>query len=146
MIFKILYLTTTLFYCESTTYDVVEEFHKLNNKFDELQFINHHAKNPDPSVVGYVLSVSMKQAEYELNPFKKLKIFQTNKSKLDFMIAENPRNPHLRYVRLLLQESLPIFLGYTNHIVEDKNFLKRTMYQIDKTDYLDCYIVRNTSL
>ena len=146
MIFKILYLTTILFYCEPTTYDVVEEFHKLDNKLDEMQFINNHAQNPDPSVVAYVLSVSMKQADYEFNPYRKLKIFQTNKSKLDFMITENPRNPHLRYVRLLLQEKLPTFLGYNNHIVEDKNFLNTVMNQTDKTDYLDYYIVRNTSL
>ena len=78
MIFKILYLTTILFYCEPTTYDVVEEFHKLDNKLDEMQFINNHAQNPDPSVVAYVLSVSMKQADYEFNPYRKLKIFQTN--------------------------------------------------------------------
>ena len=146
MIFKILYLTTTLFYCEPTTYDVVEEFHKLDNKLDEMQFINNHAKNPDPSIVAYVLSVSMKQADYEFNPYRKLKIFQTNKTKLDFIITENPRNPHLRYVRLLLQEKLPTFLGYNNHIVEDKNFLNTLMNQTDKTDYLDYYIVRNTSL
>jgi hypothetical protein len=88
----------------------------------------------------------MKQAEYEFNPIIKLVLFKTNKNRLELLITDNPNNAHLRYVRLLVQEKSPVFLGYKNNIVEDKTFLKRIMNRIDETDYLDSYIIDNTSL
>ncbi len=79
----------------------------------------------------------MKQAENKFNPIIKLVLFKTNKNRLELLIKDNPNNAHLRYVRLLVQEKSPVFLGNKSNIVEDKTFLKRIMNRIDETDYLD---------
>ena len=146
MIVNILFSLVLLTCHDTASYDIVKEFHLLKNKSDEINFIKNNCNNSNPSVLAYVLSVSMKQAEYEFNPFIKLVLFTTNKNHLELLITENPNNAHLRYVRLLVQEKSPVFLGYKSNIVEDKTFLKRIMNSIDETDYLDSYIIDNTSL
>ena len=125
---------------------VVEDFHLLNDRDSEERFINQHAGIESPSVLGYVVALEMKQAEYSINPFVKLKIFADNKTKLNILIDENKTNVHLRYLRLMLQEKTPSILGYNDYIEVDKRFLNSKLLEIDDSDYLDYYIKKNTSL
>ncbi len=131
---------------DSNVKSAVNEFHILNSEKTELNFIAKHADSKDPSVIAYVTSISMKQAEYEQNPLHKLQLFETNRDLLNLLIKENSTNVHLRYVRLLSQEKTPFFLGYNGSIVEDKKFLKNILEIEDETDYLDEFIIANTSL
>jgi hypothetical protein len=123
--------------------EVVKEFHDLKTEKSEIQFIEKYKQSLDPSVLAYVVSVAMKQAEYSYN---KIKIFKTNKKKLNTLLNSNKSNIHLRYVRLVAQENAPSILGYDDYIMEDKAFLKKKLDQKDKIDYLDKYIKANTSL
>ena len=125
---------------------VVQEYHKLENETSEVSFIHKYHENKDVSVMAYVTSIAMKQAEYTPNPLRKLQVFQENKSILDGLIDTHRTNIHLRYVRLLSQENTPSFLGYNEHIVEDKLILKNILEVEDETDFLDCFIRANTSL
>lgn len=126
--------------------DVVEQFHRLETKDSEIAFSNTYQGSFDPSILAFVCAVEMKQVEYLYNPYKKLKIFHKTKQRLNLLIQRNPTNIYLRYVRLLLQEKTPRFLGYNENIQEDKKFLQRQMNIKDESDYLDRYIHKNTSL
>ena len=126
--------------------EVVKEYHELTNEVSEIFFIYKYQESSDASVMAYVLSISMKQAEYTANPFRKLQLFQENKDKLNQLIDTHRTNIHLRYVRLLSQENAPFFLGYYGNITEDKLILKNILEVEDETDYLDYYIRANTSL
>jgi hypothetical protein len=126
--------------------EVVKEFHDLKTEKSEIQFIEKYKQSLDPSVLAYVVSIAMKQAEYSYNPYYKIKIFKTNKKKLNTLLNSNKSNIHLRYVRLVAQENAPSILGYDDYIMEDKAFLKKKLDQKDKIDYLDKYIKANTSL
>lgn len=125
---------------------VVAEYHQLTTEQAEINFINKHSQNSDPSVAAYVLSISMKQAEYTYNPYEKIRIFKFNEKMLNQLINQNQSNVHLRYVRLIAQENAPRFLGYNNHLEEDKYFLNKILLASDESDYLDAYIRANTSL
>lgn len=125
---------------------VVQEYHKLENETSEVSFIQKYHETKDVSVMAYVTSIAMKQAEYTPNPLRKLQMFQENKSILDGLIDTHRTNIHLRYVRLLSQENTPSFLGYNEHIEEDKLILKNILEVEDETDFLDYYIRANTSL
>ena len=124
----------------------VEEFHNLKNKKDEFNFIKKYNKVNNPSVKAYVVAIEMKKAEYSLNPLTKLSIFNENKNKLNLLIDKNKNNIDLRYIRLLLQEKTPNILNYNKHINEDKLFLKDKLNVKDSSDFLDFYILNNTSL
>lgn len=129
-----------------TTPQVVEEFHHLNSKEAEARFIAKYEKNANPSVLAYVVSLEMKQAEYSYNPYKKLKIFHESRKKLDRLVSQNSSNVHLRYVRLVAQENAPDFLGYHYFLEADAAFLTAKLKVEDESDYLDIYIKANTSL
>lgn len=126
--------------------DVVEEFHKLDSRDSEQQFIRNYQESKEPSILAYVCAIEMKQAEYEHNPIMKLRIFFDVKERLERLVEKNPEDIHLRYIRLVLQERTPSILGYKDHIDEDKVFLNNKLITIDKSDYLDAYIYTNTSL
>ncbi len=125
---------------------LVEDYHQIKTKEAELNFIHKHGKSEDPSVLAYVVSLSMKQAEYSYNPYRKLQIFNANRKRLNQLIEQNADNINLRYVRLVAQENAPGFLGYNDFINEDKIFLSKKLSIKDSTDYLDPYIKANTSL
>ena len=126
--------------------EVVQEYHELTNEVSEISFIDKYHGSKDASVMAYVTSIAMKQAEYSPNPLRKLQLFQENKDKLNRLIDTHRTNIHLRYVRLLSQENAPFFLGYNGNITEDKLILKNILEVEDETDYLDYYIRANTSL
>ena len=143
---SLLFLTMSLILSPTTIKEVVEEFHALKTKESEVVFIKKYTLNSQSSILGYVCAIEMKQAQYSYNPISKIKIFKQTKEKLDLLIQLNPSNVHLRYVRLLLQETSPVILGYDINIEEDKIFLSKTLDISDDSDYLDLYIHKNTSL
>ena len=126
--------------------DVVEEFHDLKTPNAEVVFIKKHESSTKPSILAYVIALKMRQIGETINPISKLKIFKTNKMHLNDLVDENPYNLHVRYIRLLLQENTPSFLGYKNFIDEDKLFLKQEMTKEEDSDCLYYYIIKNTSL
>lgn len=144
---NLLPLVTLFILChESPIKQVVLDYHNLKNREQELQFYNKYKNETSPSVWAYLYSIKMKQASYGYNPKKKINIFNTNKQKLNDLISKFPTNVHLRYIRLLLQEQTPLFLGYKSYISSDKLFLRQILQITDESDYLDPYILKNTSL
>ena len=143
---KILLLILSLTISEPSEMEITEEFHSLNNEKSELEFIEKYSGNINSYILGYVTALEMKQAEYTMNPFTKLRIFTDSKNKLNQLIAENKSDVHLRYLRLMLQEKTPSFLGYNDHIMEDKEFLSDKLLVVDHSDFLDDHIRKNTSL
>lgn len=111
----------------------------------EERFIELY-KDSSIDASAYIIALQMKKAEYTILPWRKWTIFHSQKKRLDQLIISNPQNVHFRYIRLVLQEHSPAFLGYNVHIEEDKNFLLNKMEQTDSTDYMDTYIKQHTSL
>lgn len=124
----------------------VREFHLVSTKKMEISYIRKYEKSNNIDVLAYVVSLKMKQAKYKFLPWSKLKVFNKQKINLEELIVNEPNNIHLRYVRLVIQESLPKILNYNSNIKEDKEFLKNILTKKDTTDYLDFYILKNTSL
>lgn len=126
--------------------DFVNEFHASKSKQDELNFIKKYSNSKNVSTIGYVISLKMKQAKYKFFPWEKMSIFITERDKLEKLIETNPDNLHLRYLRLVIQEKTPRILNYFSSIDKDKLMINQFLLKKDKTDYLDQYIINNTSL
>jgi hypothetical protein len=124
----------------------IVEYHNIENKKEELAFIEKYSKSTKVNIEAYVVSLEMKQAEYKILPWQKLKVFNKGKQKLEKLIEKNNENADLRYVRLVIQQHLPKLLNYNSEIKKDKQFLKELLEIKDSTDYLDLYIKNNTTL
>ncbi len=75
-----------------------------------------------------------------------MSIFTTERDQLEKLIETNPDNLHLRYLRLVIQEHTPKILNYFSSIDKDKLMINQFLLKKDETDYLDQYIINNTSL
>jgi hypothetical protein len=128
------------------TPDYVRSYHEAKTKKQEAEFINKYKSSSKISILGYVVSLEMKQAKYKFFPWKKLSIFNKGKKRLESLIMDNPDNIDLRYLRLVIQENIPSLLNYKLNIKEDKLFLSKIMKTKNTSDYLDFYIKKNTSL
>ncbi len=138
----LLFFTTSLV----TMQYVVAEFHALQTEKAELAFIKKYNGSKKVSIKAYVIAAKMKQAEHTMNPIKKVQIFKRHKKELNQLIASNPTNIHARYMRLVIQEKTPSFIGYNAFIKEDKKILKKYFLQANKKVYLEKFIKKNTSL
>lgn len=125
---------------------IVEEFHELKTKNEEISFLKKYANEVNPNVQAYVCALQMKQAKYFFSPIAKLRAFRKSKNKLELLIKNNPDNIDLRYVRLMLQERIPSILGYQDDIETDKFFLRDKLKTKKISKKLEIYIHKNTSL
>ncbi|MBW6481823.1 MAG: hypothetical protein K0B10_02065 [Vicingaceae bacterium] len=72
----------------------------------------------------YKGALLMKKAGLEKNPTEKLKFFKEGKLLLETAINNDNQNVELRFLRLIIQENAPKFLGYHSNIKEDVNFIQ----------------------
>jgi hypothetical protein len=90
-------------------------------------------KSHKPLFLGYEGSAFMMMAGYGFNPFKKLSDFKKGKKMLAKAIKLQPQNAELHFLRLAAQVQAPSFLGYHNHIHQDKRFLKHKLPELKKS-------------
>jgi hypothetical protein len=135
-----------LFFITNSEPTFITEYHLLKGKKMENRYIKKYENSNSTSVQGYVLSLKMKKAKYTWNPMIKLQYFKEGRKKLDSMILKYPTNYHLRYIRLVIQEKTPSILGYKKYMKEDKKVINQWLSTMDSLDYLDKYILKNTSL
>ena len=79
--------------------------------------------NTNPVLLGYEASGTMLMAKHVFNPFTKMSYFKKGKEMLEKAIATDNNNIELRFLRFAAQTNMPSFLGYSNHIESDKNYI-----------------------
>lgn len=103
-----------------------ENFYKVFSKNDltlisaELKTIQHSDFNEKEAFEGALL---MRKADVIGNPKDKLSVFKAGNAKLEHAIKSAPDNAEYRFLRLMIQEKAPKFLGYNKNIAEDKSFI-----------------------
>lgn len=72
---------------------------------------------------AYLAAAKMVKAKFGINPFRKLSLFKEGRNELEQLISNNPDNVEMRYIRLSIQHSAPIFLSYRDNLKEDQGIL-----------------------
>lgn len=103
-----------------------EDFHNISTHEEIKEFIQKYEQS-DSQSEPYVASAIMRKAEFVFLPTTKLKYFNQGKNKLEKYIKNNPQNIEGRYVRILVQRNIPSFLGYSNHIDEDREVIQQNI-------------------
>ena len=70
-------------------------------------------------------------ANHVFNPLSKLATFKNGKNNIELAISKEPENVEIRYIRFSVQKNAPSFLGYNNHLKEDKDFLVKNKKNIN---------------
>lgn len=106
-----------------------EAFHQINCEESLNTFISEYESSGLTEVVPYMAAATMRKAEYCVWPGSKLGYFSNGKEELEAFISENPEDIEGRYVRALVQSQLPSFLGYSEDLVSDCEFVKAHLSQ-----------------
>jgi hypothetical protein len=85
----------------------------------------------DPVMRAYRGSARAMMAEKAFFPTTKLKYFTEGKAEIEESIRQAPIHVEIRFLRLMLQSSIPAFLGYDN-LATDKEFLLRSFKSLNK--------------
>lgn len=101
-------------------YEAIEDSDKAKIMEDKL---NELAKTNNPIILGYKATLAIVMAKHTYNPYNKFKYFVDGKQELEKIIAKNPDILELRFMRLSIQSNAPSFLGYTDKISTDKEYL-----------------------
>jgi hypothetical protein len=75
---------------------------------------------------AFVGALTMKKAGFAAAPGKKLNLFKSGHYKLETAIQKDSTNGELRFLRLLIQENAPGFLGYKKDIEKDQSFIRKS--------------------
>ena len=77
----------------------------------------------DPVQQAYLGAFQTIWAKHTINPFEKLKTFNTGKTNVEESVVQAPSSAEIRLLRLSIQLNAPGFLGYNDNIAEDKKFI-----------------------
>ena len=92
-----------------------------------IKLLEPYNEGKFPILMGYKACGTMMMAKHVPNPFSKLSHFRKGKKMLETVIAVNDKVVELRFLRYSIQTNAPSFLGYNNHIAEDKMFLEKAV-------------------
>lgn len=98
----------------------------------------------EPILVCYKGASQMMQARYSVNPFNKIKYFNSGKILIESAIARDKINVEMRLLRYSVQSHIPSFLGYHENIDDDRTFLKSQTDKI-KDAQLKAMVILATS-
>lgn len=87
----------------------------LNSINTELTLLAAHS-----SKSAYEGALLMKKASIVGNPKDKLALFKQGRTKLEASIQSNPNTIEFLFLRYMIQENAPSFLGYNENLEEDK--------------------------
>ena len=87
------------------------------NQLKDLEFPNKGA---------YVGALSMMKASFPATPSRKLNLFKSGHKQLEAAIRQDSLNAELRFLRLMIQENAPGFLGYKSDLQKDSAYIRKS--------------------
>ena len=112
----------------SLYFQAVDEADAIQKGF---QLIDAHVKAPgqpqEPVLGAYRAALIVLQAKHAFWPQKKLRFLKSGLPQLDGLVAANPENVEIRYLRLMSCYYLPRFLGMSSSTREDVEVLAQLL-------------------
>lgn len=118
-----------------------KDYNSINSDEKLEQFIKKYKTYSCDKVIPYLASATMMRAQYAFSPIRKLNYFNDGKYRLEDYLKKNPTSIDARYVRIMIQGTIPAFLNYNSDLKKDIKFVKDN---IDRSDLT--FEIKNTML
>jgi len=96
---------------------------KIDDVDKQLKLVRSSAFAGRDAFEGALL---MKKAGLVVEPHLKLKLFKSGYKKLDAAIKADSGNAEYRFLRLMIQEHAPGFLGYRSDLKKDSAYIRKS--------------------
>lgn len=90
------------------------------------------APNKSPLNTCYLGVVQALKAKHAWNPYYKVKYLNDAEKSLQLAVNREPDNMEIRFMRFSIEHNVPGFLGYTKHLVADR---EEMIKQLDRKYY-----------
>lgn len=88
--------------------------------------------NKSPLNICYLGVVQALKAKHAWNPYFKVKYLNDAEKTLQTAVSREPDNIEIRFMRFSIEHNVPGFLGYTKHLVADR---EEMIKQLDRKHY-----------
>jgi hypothetical protein len=99
-------------------------------KGDNKELVNAQLKElssaPPELKDAFVGAMTMKKAGIGGSPITKLHLFKVGHKLLEDAINNNPKNAEFRFLRLMIQENAPEFMGYKSDTEKDSEYIRKS--------------------
>lgn len=114
----------------------------VTNELQKVQVSDPTGQN------AFLGGLTMKKAGLIVDPHKKLSLFKSGRTKLEAAIHASEENAEYRFVRLMVQEHAPAFLGYHAEIKADRELILKSFSHLpaDTQGYILDYSKKSTIL
>lgn len=116
---------TSLFAKQDLYTALTEQSLELVNK--QLRLVTQLEKSDKIAFEGVLF---MKKASMVVTPKEKLLLFKKGKQKLELAIKQDLKNVEYKFLRLIIQENAPPFLGYHSNIKNDSNEIQQNLEKL----------------
>ena len=120
-----------------------KDYNSINSEEKLEQFIKKYKFYSCDKSIPYLASATMMKAQYAFSPIRKLNYFNAGKAKLEEYIKKNPASIDARYVRIMIQGTIPAFLNYKSDLHNDIKFVKENIERSDLTNEIKNTILKN---
>lgn len=122
---KLISLKTDAF--DKKEYYSVFASNDINTVNAELKILKSNA-----SLLAYEGALLMKKADLAGNPKDKLSLMKEGKNKLESVISKNPTNVEYLFLRYMIQDNAPSFLGYNSNLEDDRKKIIAAYSNLDQ--------------
>lgn len=141
-IISLIFLRFLTFNCSDIN-DVRKEYNEINSEDRLESFMKKIENTKCADFIPYRASATMMRAQYAFSPISKLNHFKKGKTALEEYIKKNPASVDARYVRIMIQATIPKFLNYSSDIKNDINFVKSNINKTDIPTEIKITILKN---
>lgn len=106
----------------TTFYQAIRQDKKdlINNQLKKLKAVSPGIRQ------AFEGAMIMKKAGIGGNPITKLNLFKQGHKELEAAIKKEPDNAEFRFLRLIIQENSPGFLGYKDNLEGDSEYIRKS--------------------
>lgn len=95
----------------------------------------------NPVTLAYLAVSEAMLADVKWNPIEKFEQVKKYEALILQALANDPTNLEIRFLRFCVEFHVPSWLGFANHLQEDKDFILTNLNSISKMDF-DPYFAR----
>src|SRR5688572_14231301 len=86
-------------------------------------------------LISYKAGAYALKAKYGANPLNKLKYVKKSQEYFSEAVQREPQNLEIRFMRYAVESQTPEFLGYSEHVKDDKNMLLDGLKRYPKSGF-----------
>lgn len=101
---------------------------EVYNRFESI-------KNPSAQVLAYKGALEAIMTKTTWNVFKKLGYLRKSEESFNEAIRKDPKSVEIRYMRMAVQYEIPEYLGFSEDMDSDQQFIKQNIHQFNPAGF-----------